>query len=91
MLFRSGLNCQNKFEEGTADSKVSELSRELEQATKHIIQTEEKFIQEVALYLGENRKMGKEKFKEILAKYHPELFSVKKDKDWYKNQLLSKK
>lgn len=86
--FPGGLNCQNNFDEGTADAKVSELSRELEQATVDIIRAEEKFIQEVALYLGENRKMGKEKFKEILAKYHPELFSVKKDKDWYKNQLL---
>ena len=89
--FPSGLNNQNNFDEGSADAAVSELSYELERDTKMIIQEEEDFIREVALYLGENRKMGKEKFREILSKYHPELIDKEEDKDWYKNQLLIKK
>lgn len=84
--FPAGLNPQIALPKEAIDSKIVELSAELYKSTWEIIKQEEDLIREVALYLGEHRKMNKETFKGFWGKYHPE--TQGESKDWYKNILL---
>ncbi len=84
--FPAGLNPQIALPKEAMDTKITNLATELYKSTWDIIKQEESLIRDVALYLGEHRKMDKETFKSFWEKYHPE--TREESKDWYKNILL---
>lgn len=84
--FPNGLNPQIVLPKDAVDTKITELAMELYKSTRDIIKKEESLIRDIALYLGEHRKMDKETFKSFWEKHHPE--TQKESKDWYKNILL---